>query len=217
MKKSLTIIVIAILIVVGICLADLQQVIPYDVYANRVDPGQAHTARNEWVAISTVVAAGAEPANLIDTERTYQTVVTAIAAGVGGDEKIDIYDIPRSWNGVRFRCRGVTEGDNVVHYLYFGTLGDSNRHTNSTDEDCELTYAGILTWVLGDQVSIDTTHDEMADTLTVTAGDWNKAWSSQSPTSDRVAEAAIDLIGADVIIIVTQTSDCGSQLLAKGF
>ncbi len=215
MKKYL--IIGAVVLFVGICIAQIQPIAPYDMDASRVDPGQIHTARNRWVVIDTTSAADTEPSDLTDIERTYQTVKAVIATGAGGDEEISIFDVPRSWNAVRFRCRGVTEGVNVIHYLYFGTLGDGNRHTDSTTADCELTYAGKLDWTLGDQVSADATYDEMADTLTVTAGHWNKSWGSQSPASDFVAEATIDLIGADLIVVICQTTTCDCQLLATGF
>lgn len=215
MKKFIVLITLAV--IAGVCIAQLQPVVPYNKDSARVDPGQLHTPRNRWVVLDTTSATSTEPSDLADTVRTYQTVVTAIAADSSGDGKISIYDVPRSWNKARFRCRGTTEEQNVIHYLYFGTLGSGNRHTDTTSVDCELTYAGKLDWTTGDQTSIDTTYDEMADTLTVTAGDWSKAWVSQSPTGDRVAEAAIDLIGADLIVIVTQTAGCDCQLIAKGF
>lgn len=186
-----------------------------------VDPGQLHTPRNEWVVLDTTSAADTEPSDLTDIERTYQTVVAVIATDVAtptnGDEEISIFDVPRNWNRARFRCRGTTEEQNIIHYLYFGTLGDGNRHADSTSEDCELAYAGKLDWTTGDQTTVDSTYDEMADTLTVTAGEWNKSWLSQSPTGDRVAEAMIDLMNADIIVIVTQTAGCDCQLIGTGF
>ena len=217
MKSFKSFMVLMILVVIaGVCLAQMQ-IIPFNMDEWRVNPGQVHTGKVRWTVINTTSSTSTEPSDLDDTERTYQNVVTAIAAAASGDEKITIFDVPQGWNAARFRCRGVTEGGNIIHYLYFGTLGDGNKHVNSTSADCELILAATLDWTLGDQESIDSTYDEMADTLTLTAGAWNKSWGSTSPTSDFVAEAVVDLIGVDLIVIVTQTSGCDSQLLAKGF
>lgn len=213
-------IILLVLTIVTVCMA-IEPVYLYDRDSTIVDPGQLHTPRNEWVVLDTTSTAGTQPSDLTSAKRTYQIVVTAIATDVAtpanGDLEISIFDVPRSWNRVRLRCRGVTAGLQVIHYLYFGTLGDGNRHADSTSGDCELAYVGKLDWELGDQTSIDGTYDEMADTLTITAGEWNKSWVSQSPTGDRVAECMIDLMNADIIVIVTQTAACDSQLIGTGF
>ena len=191
-------------------------IVPNDLDGIRVDPGAVQTARPRWEVIATTASAGDEPTDLAVTERTYQTVKTAIAAALNGDEKIQVFDIPRDWNGIRFRAQGITDDGTYTTQVYFGTLGDGNKDSDSTDFDCELAYVGQLAWVIGTQASITATY-EMADTVTVTGSDWPESWESSSPTGNRIAEASIDAIGADVIIIVPTVASADSRLLARGF
>lgn len=195
------------------------EVIQMNKAGERVEPGSLHTLNAEWEAIATTVSAGDEPTDLAVTERTYQTVKAAQIAATGGDEKISIFDIPSGWNGMRLRAEGITDNGTYTNQVYFGTLGDGNRDVDYTSDsafDCELSYAGQLAWVVGTQASI-TSGYEMADAVTVTAGEWTKDWTSKSPGSERVAEARIDLIGADLIVIVPTAASADSKLLAKGF
>lgn len=188
---------------------------PVDRESTRVDPGQVHTPRNTWVVIDATDS-GETVGNLGVTERTYQTVLAAIATGTNNDDEISIYDIPRSWNAARFRCIGKTDGGVITYQVWLGTLGDGNRHTDSTTADCELAYAGQLAFVIGQQAST-TTDYELADTVTVTASDWPATWTSKTPTGNRVAEATIDLMGADVMVVLASAINCDAKLLGKGY
>ena len=216
MKKKLFILT-SLLIIVGICLAaDLSRVTQVDRDGNKVDPGAVHTVRTTWVAIDDTSSTGDEPTDLAVSERTYQTVKTAIGTGASGDDEISIFDIPRGWNAIRLRAQGITDNGTYTVQIYLGTLGDGNRDVDSTTADCELAYAGQLAWVVGTQGAVTATY-EMADTVVVTPSDWTKDWTSSSPASERVAEAFIDLMGADVIVIVPTVASADSKLLARGF
>lgn len=168
-----------------------------------------------WQVLDATTVANAEPDDLAVTERTYLTVLEAIADSVAaGDadtdpnDEISVVRIPPTWNTVRFRCIGASDGGAITHQIYFGTLGNGT--------DCELSKAGQLAWVIGSQVST-TTDYELADTLVLTtSSSWNKTWGSQSPTGNLVAEAVIDVLGADLIVIVTTVTDVNCKLLAKG-
>ena len=216
MKKKLFILT-SLLIIVGICLAaDLSRVTQVDRDGNKVDPGAVHTVRTTWVAIDDTSSTGDEPTDLAVSERTYQTVKTAIGTGASGDDEISVFDIPRGWNAIRLRAQGITDNGTYTVQIYLGTLGDGNRDVDSTTADCELAYAGQLAWVVGTQGAVTATY-EMADTVVVTPSDWTKDWTSSSPASERVAEAFIDLMGADVIVIVPTVASADSKLLARGF
>lgn len=216
MKKKLFILT-SLLIIVGICLAaDLSRVTQVDRDGNKVDPGAVHTVRTTWVAIDDTSSTGDEPTDLAVTERTYQTVKTAIGVGASGDDEISVFDIPRGWNAIRLRAQGITDNGTYTVQIYLGTLGDGNRDVDSTTADCELAYAGQLAWVVGTQGAVTATY-EMADTVVVTPSDWTKDWTSSSPASERVAEVFIDLMGADVVVIVPTVASADSKLLARGF
>ena len=217
MRKKL-IILCTLAVIVGVCFAANTLVAPIDKTGVRVDPGSVHTARPVWVAIDTTSSAGDEPTDLAVTERTYQTVKAAQIADVSGDGEISIFDIPRSWNGIRLRAQGITEDGTYTVQIYAGTLGDGNRDADSTTADCELAYIGQFVWTIGTQSAVTATY-EMADTLVVTASDWEAdlALNLKSPGGDRVAADRFDLLGADVIVIVPTVASADSKLLARGF
>lgn len=56
-----------------------------------------------------------------------------------------------------------------------------------------------------------------ADTLTVTAKSWGSSWSSVSPADDTIAEAELDVKGADFLVILPSTCDADAKLLIKGY
>ncbi len=184
--------IVAILVLVAIC------------YAADQVRSESHTVQNRWVVVDTTTTAGDEPNDLAVDERTYLTV---LAATEGGDDEISTYPISTAMNAGRFRCIGYSE-QNVTHQIYLGTLGGGTN--------CELVKAGQLAWAVGTQVST-TTGYEMADAVTVTSYCWTKSWSSATPGSELVAEATIDLMGADILVVVPTVSDCNSRLLFKGF
>ncbi|MHA1840842.1 MAG: hypothetical protein ACTSYW_02580 [Candidatus Heimdallarchaeota archaeon] len=168
------------------------------------------TAIGAWQVLDTTTSTGDEPTALAVGERTYSTVTAAIAAASSGDDEISIYRISRSSrsinNFVRMRCIGITDNQSVVYNVYGGTL--------SYGSDCALTFVGTLSFTIGTQVS-DTSNYEFADTITVTEGDTTEDWLSESPESERVAEAAIDLQGMDILVLVATTAGCDCKLLGK--
>lgn len=191
-------------------------VAPLDREGVRVDPGTVHTPSIAWQVIDDTSETGDEPTDLSVTERTYQTVKTIIATGASGDDEISVFDVPRGWNAVRFRAQGITDNGTYTVQVYFGTLGDGFKDSDSTSADCELSYAGQLAWVVGTQAAVTSTY-EMADAVTVTASDWVSVWKSASPGSERVANARIDLEGADLIVIVPTVASADSKLLVRGY
>ena len=191
---------------------------PMDKTGKRVDPGTVHTARNTWRAIATVASAGDEATDLGADELTYQDVVTAIAAAADGDEKICIYDIPRDWNAIRLRAAGITNDGTAQYEIYLGTLGDGNKHSASTTADCDLNYVGQLAFIIGtQQTSVVGTTYELADACTTTTGQWEATITTISPGGNRVAGVTVDLLGADVIVIVPTAGNANHALLAKGY
>lgn len=164
-----------------------------------------------WNTIDATTAAGTEPQDLAVTERTYLTVVAAIAAASSGDgdEEISYARLPPTWNALRFRAIGVTADGTATYQIYLGTLAGGT--------DCELAKAGQLAFVIGTQASITSTY-ELADAVTVTAYDWAKSWGSAGTAdSERTAEAAIDIMGADLIVVVPTTASADCKLLVKGY
>jgi len=187
----------------------------FDSQGQMVEPGQLHTAHDTWIVIDTTTSAGDEPTDLAVTERTLTTVAAAVAAAVGGDDEISIYgdtgdeqSAMLSVNIARFRCIGITDDASVTYQIYLGT---SNAGSN-----CELSKAGQLAFTIGQQASTTSTY-ELADAITVTNGGWPKVFVSTNPGSNGVAEAAIDLMGADLIVAVPTTAECDCQLLMKGY
>jgi len=191
------------------------RIAPIDTAGDRVDPGALHSARVRWVVLDTTSSTGTEPSDLAVTERTYQTVKTAIDTAASGDDEISVFDVPRSWNTIRLRAIGITDGGTATYQIYAGTLGDGNRDTDSTTADCELAYIGQFAFTIGTQASV-TTDYELADTLVYTASDWTKTATVTSPTGNRVAEGEIDLAGADVLIFVASTVTADCKLLGRG-
>ena len=192
------------------------ETILFDKAGTRVDPGSVHTARPEWVEVASTLSAGDEPTDLGVAERTYQTAKTAQIADVGGDGKIAFYDVPRESNAIRLRAMGITGDGTYTIQVYFGTLGDGNRDTDDTLADCELAYAGQLAFVIGTQASVTATY-KMADTVVATGPDWAKSWIVSNPGQNRVAEAFIDLMGADLVVIVPTEISANAKLIARGF
>jgi len=166
------------------------------------------TNQFEWVVVESCTSSGTEPTDLAVGERTYKTVVAAIAAAASGDDEIEIFRIPQYYNGGIFECIGISDNNSVTHQIYLGTLGNN--------DDCEIVKAGQLAWTIGTQVSTTSTY-ELADAVTATAYCWTSSWSSSTPGSELVAQARIDFMGADILVVVTTTSACDSKLLLKGY
>lgn len=164
-----------------------------------------------WNVLDATTSADDEVTDLAGGECTFMLVKAAILAAAAnpsdGDGEISWARFPPTWNKIRFRCIGVGDGDDITHQIYFGSVGNGT--------DCELVKAGQLAWVIGTQAST-TTDYEMADAVTVTEYCWIMPWSKKSPSSNLVAEAAIDVVGADLIVIVTTVADGNCKLLGKG-
>lgn len=166
-----------------------------------------------WDVLCSAVAAGTEPTDLAVTERTYATVVAAIAAAVSGDEKITIYRIAESVetpaNSMRFRCISVTDTAVNAFNVYSGTLGK--------DLDCELSLLGVLSFTTGTQASIVAGY-EMASQLAVTEGGTSTSFVGiTTADDDRIAETSIDLQGSDLLIIVPVTVGADCKLIGKSY
>lgn len=170
------------------------------------------TTTSAWVTLASALAAGTEPTDLAVGERTYLTVKAAIAAAASGDEKIVIHRIDSSIetraNAMRFRCVSTADAAACTFVLYIGTLNKA--------ADCDLTYLGTLAFTTGLQQSTDSTY-LFADQVTPTAGDTTVSWGSTSAADDRVAEAAIELQGADILIIVPTVVAADCKLFGKGY
>lgn len=210
--KKLSIILIVFLAAVTACWA-IEGIYHYNISGDKVQPGQIHTTQSNWVQIDSTSSTGDEPNDLAVGERTYATVA---AAAEGGDDEISIYgdaateiDEIDGWNAVRFRCIGITNNQSVTYQIYVGAMEPG-------DTDCNLAKVGQLAFTVGQQVSSTSTY-ELADAVTITTADWPKSWSSANPGSDQVAEASIDLMGANLIVAVPTVAGCDCQLLAKGY
>lgn len=105
-----------------------------------------HTIQTEWIFAETEQSAQTQTDALAKTERTKLLLDALIAANANEEAQITITRLPSKWNIVRFRGIGVTDNASVVHQVLLGNLGDGF--------DCELTYAGLLTWTVGTQVSM---------------------------------------------------------------
>lgn len=206
--KKLMCILIGLTVLTAVCFG-IDAVYTYNVDAVKVNPGEVQTIRNTWTAINTTASTGTAPTALGTDELTYITIQAAITTGSSGDGKISIYSIPRSFNAARFRCIGISDNNDVVYQVYFGTLGIGGTN-------CNYAKAAQLAFEIGAQQT-STSGYEFADTVTVTEYCWVKSWGSKTPGSDLVAEAAVDLTGADSIVVVPETVDCNAILLIKGF
>lgn len=114
-----------------------------------------HTMQSAWEVADSELSGDTQTDALGVTERTKKKVDALIAANASNEKFISTYVIPGMWNGIRLRAIGITDGGTRTDHIYFGTLGGR--------EDCELTYAGQLAWIVGTQQSI-------YDQITFTSG-----------------------------------------------
>ena len=208
--KELAAIFVVLIIMVAVVFSAARQ--PYSPSGPAEGVGQGAvllSSQVPWNILDSTTDSGTEPTALAVTERTYLTVLAAVIAASSGDEEISVVHIPPSWNGIRFRCRSTTEGDDSDYQIYVGTLGGGT--------DCELVDLGELAFVTGTQASI-TSGSEMADECVITTSNcWEKAWSVANPSGDKVATASIDLLGADLVVIVGTTIDHNAELIGQGY
>ena len=217
MKRALTILAVLVIALGSVAFA-IDKVYTTNKQGKIVDPGELNTGQNLWVVLNTVDATGDEPTDLADDERTYQTVLAAIVTGASGDEKIETYDVRSHWNGARFRCIGITENATATFIIYGGTR---DTRLAASVGDCELVPLGQLAFVIGTQASTTSTY-EMADTVVVTLDgvaddEWLSDWGTVSTASDRVAEASVDLLGIDTLVLVPTEASADCKLIVKGF
>lgn len=113
---------------------------------NQVEGDALHTMQSAWLIADETSSAGTEPTALGEEERKKLRVDAAIAAAASGDEEISIFRVPSKWNAIQFRSANITKDTgSAIYSIYFGKLGG--------DLDCDLVYAGILTFTSGDQDS----------------------------------------------------------------
>jgi hypothetical protein len=99
-----------------------------------------------------------------------------------------------------------------------GTLVLKNRNGTFQSENLDIANSSA-TSIASNVATIggDLTHFELADTLTITnATTWPKSWGSTSPTGNLVANASIDILNADLLVIVPTAASADSKLLASG-
>lgn len=178
-----------------------------------VQPGQAHTAQSAWAIVDATTSDGKEPNDLLVDERTYAAVVAAVAAAASttdGDIEISVYAIPTWINAGRFRSGGVVDNDTATYQIYLGTLGPGGT-------DCDLANAGQLVFTMGTQES-SIADCNLADAVTVTPYCWPKSWGyATNADADLVAEATLDLMGADILVAVPTETSTDCWLFMKGF
>ena len=166
---------------------------------------------------ATWTLAGTEPTALAVGERTYKTIVAAIAAAAedAGDEEIEIYTLPYGTNAIRIRCVGVTANTGVTTFdVLSGTY-------NTGIEDCAMTLRGTLTFTMGTQVSAYSTY-ECGDILTLTASSdaaSTSSWTIANPAtgSETVAEALLDMQGDDRVVLVPTATNQNAYVLIKPY
>ena len=201
---------VLVLLLITLCYGQVDWVYLTNMDDKKVEPGQQHTGIMRWVIVDATTEADDEPVALAADERTYAVLLVAIAADELGDGEISTYPLTSAMNRIRLRCIG-TDGDGALttYQIYLGTL-------NVAGTDCELAHVGQLAFTIGAQES--TTEDyEMADTLVVTEYDWCRAWTSSNPANDRVCEATIDVMGANLLVALASATDTDCKLLMKGY
>jgi hypothetical protein len=137
MKKLFYIMIgMALLIVAGASLTSVSQ----------VDGDALHTIQSGWAIAESENSADTQAAALGKSQRMKKRLDALIAANANEEAQISIMPIPAKWNAIRLRAIGITENGTVTHEIYFGTLGGGL--------DCDLTYAGQLAWIIGQQQDI---------------------------------------------------------------
>lgn len=168
-----------------------------------------HTMQTAWVVVDASLTAGTDPCVLGTAERTKATIDAAILAAANGDDDISTFVIPANWNSIRIRVIGATPDGTCTYEIYLGTLGAGT--------DCDVVYVGSLACIIGAQASSTTAGYELADAITVTAKSWGSTWGSVSPADDTVAEAELDLKGADFMVVMASASNNNVKLIGKGY
>jgi hypothetical protein len=105
------------------------------------------------------------------------------------------------------------DGDAAGTIQYRSSSGTfTNSETVNIVNPFGVRQANVLTHAASDLVVF-----EWADTLVVTAKSWGASWSSVSPADDTIAEAELDVKGADFLVALPSTCDADGKLLVKGY
>lgn len=225
MKSKICLFLMAILLTSVVCASEsvitpVQNV--KDIVVNvRIQPIILTTNQVGWKVLDTTTMAGSEPNDLTATKgaggyggRTYAAVIADTNSGA---LEVSVVTIPQTWNGIKFRCIGVTDNNTVTYQIYAGTIADVNTDGKiPTGSNCALVNIGQLAFTIGGQVS-DTSGYNFADQVTVTSYTTTKSWISYGAANDRVAQATIDLEGENILVLVPTTCNCNCKLLGKGF
>lgn len=142
MRKLIVILLLLVIIFFGAALRSAVQ-------TREIVGNVLYSMQDGWIVIDETTSTGTEPTALAANERTKLLVDAAIAAASSGDDEISTFNIPASWNGVRFRSVGITDNDTQTYQIYLGT-----RSSLESNADCELAYVGQLVWTTGTQVSL---------------------------------------------------------------
>ncbi len=181
-----------------------------DAQVSRANVGtELATSTTGWATIAEFASASGVATDLAVDERTYATILAAIAADVGNDGQIVVYHLPYGANTVRFRNIGLAAAGDHVYQLY-----SSARHGASNSA---FSKRGTLTFKTGSQAST-VSGFEFADVLAVTnTSASSTSWTVANPgdATELVAEGIIDLQGDDTLVIVPTTLDDNSKLLGK--
>ena len=153
---------------------------------NFVEGTILHTIQSAWDIAETENSGDTEANALGDTERTKKAVDRLIAANANNDGNMATYVLPSKWNGIRLRAIGITDGHTLTHQIYFGSLGGR--------DDCELTYAGQLVWIIGSQQSI---YDQIL-------------YTSGGPYEPQVGDIATGNTNSKTAVVVSKTLTSGT-------
>lgn len=173
------------------------------------------TPNFRWTVAATWTDAGTEPTSLAVGERTYKTIVAAIAAAAtdAGDEEIEIYTVPYGTNSIRIRAIGLTH----THVMIFDVL--TGTYQGNT-EDGEMVLRGTLIFTVGQQVSTTASYLMCDQVVLISASDAasTSRWTIANPgDTDTVAEAVLDLQGDDRVVLVPTTLSSNAKVLIKPY
>jgi hypothetical protein len=205
MKKRL--IILLILCLCGIAWA-ATAVVPENLWSQRVNPGQLHTAQLGWVVFGSDDSDD-NPTTLVATTTPGVTARTAATFAVSDTNNITHRIDPR-WNRALLRVESTTDGDDTVFDLFGadgegGTVSDFNRWAT-------------VTWVTGTQTGA-TSGSEWADTASITNDSGARTLVvAYSPGGNYIAEVEIkDFRGAHTLGISPTTVDNDARVMIKGY
>lgn len=98
-----------------------------------------------------------------------------------------------------------------------GTIQYRSETGTFVSETVKIDSSGTLKSNVLTHAATDLVQFEYADGLVIVAKAWSSIWLGKSPADDTLAEAKVDRENADVVVIVTETSDADSKLLIAGY